>query len=127
MRLTGSTRELVGWQLVSDVGHLDVFALVVVAAHLENERAHVAVDRLLGDAAHELRDRELQSLFLLGQRHVVGVERAQVLREHRHLQVVLVLEVIKQLLQGHVLVDFEPVPKGPLAALEVLPGGGQRL
>jgi hypothetical protein len=127
MRPTGSARDLVGRQLVPDVGHLDVFALVVVAAHLEHESAHVALDGLLGDAAHELRDREVQSLLLLGWRHEEGEEHAHTLRQHGNLQVVCVFEIFEQLLQRHVLVDFKSVPQGPLATLEILPSGRQRL
>ena len=119
--------ELIGRELVSDVGHVDVFALVIVAAQLKHERAHMTLDWLAGDMSLDLWDRKVQSLFLFGLLEGAWVVNARTLCDHIHLQVVCVLEVVKQLFQGHVLVDLEPVPQGPLTTLEVLPGGGQRL
>ena len=67
--------------------------------------AHPRINFLLADNLDNLGDRLGHSLVPLGLRHEEGVEHGDSLAEHRDLKLLLVLEVVHELLQGHLPVS----------------------
>lgn len=114
-------------QRVPHVGHLHVLAAVVVAAQLEHQRAHVRLQPLARHARHHLRHGQPQPLGALGLHHEERVQHAHALRQHRDLQLVLVLEVVEELLERDLALDLEPVPERPLLVVVGVRGRGDRL
>ena len=53
-------------QDILNIGHLDILSVLIVAANLEDQCAHVIGDRLLGDALNHFGHRHLQTLFAFG-------------------------------------------------------------
>mmetsp|Transcript_16457 Transcript_16457/g.49923 ORF Transcript_16457/g.49923 Transcript_16457/m.49923 type:complete len:793 (-) Transcript_16457:952-3330(-) len=106
-------------EFVLDEGHLHVLVVLVVAANLKRERVLRRLELRLRDLLHQLTHRHrhpLLELLLVGEE---GVEDGDAARDHRHLELVPLLEVGEELLEGELsaLVHLVPVPQRPLGAL----------
>lgn len=111
-------------QRVLDIRHLNVIAVLIVAAHLEHERRDVRLDLLLRHLLHHLRHGQLHALLTLGLGHEERVQHRDALRQHRDLQLVLRLEVVEEFGQRHFALQLEAVPERPLVRVVLL---GERL
>lgn len=87
----------------------------------------MGLDLLLRHLLDDLRHGQVHPFLALGLRHEERVEHANALRQHRDLQLVLLLEIIYELLQRQFTANLEPVPQRPLLVVVRKFGRGDRL
>ena len=104
-------------QQVANIGHFYILAVFVVAAQFEDESLDVRLHLFLGHPLNHFRHGQIHALDALRFLHEEGVKHANALREHRDLELMLLLEVVDELPQSQLALYLESIPQRPFMGI----------